>query len=39
MTSEEFAPTKDGDPIPVEYSPDSQTSWTFGLWDKTRIDK
>ena len=39
MTTEAFGRAKDGDPISVEYSPDSQTPWTFGPLDKSQIDK
>jgi hypothetical protein len=39
MTAEEFAKTKNGDPVRVRYEPDSQGTWEFGKLDKKVIEK
>ena len=39
MTAEEFAKTKDGDPVSVRYEPNSQGTWEFGKLDKKMVEK
>jgi hypothetical protein len=39
MTAEDFAKTKDGDPIIVQYTPASQGQWDFGKLDKSKVEE
>ena len=39
MTAEDFAKTKDGDPIIVQYTPASQGQWDFGKLDKCKVEE